>query len=48
MCMTYTLQPLLTSIHLNSKVDANSRGCKLLYTPVKPVKVTLTEHPQQL
>lgn len=48
MCMTYTLQPFLISIHLESKTDANSRLCRLFYTPVKPVKVTLTKHPQQL
>lgn len=48
MCMTYTLQPFLIFIHLNNKMDANSRPCRLFYTPVKPVKVTLTKHPQQL
>lgn len=48
MCMTYTLQPFLTSIHLKSKVDANSCLCRLFYTPVKPVEITLTKHPQQL
>lgn len=48
MCMTYTLWPCLISIHLKSKMDANSRLCRLCYTPVKPVKVTLTKHPQQL